>query len=60
MPQALGTSTGSTYPALKTSEARRNRMTAEAHKTHDHVPGRGYHDVGGLNPGPVDPNVTEV
>jgi hypothetical protein len=60
MPQALGTSTGSTYPALKTSEARRNRMTAEAHKTHDHVPGRGYHDVGGLNPGPVDPNVTEA
>lgn len=35
-------------------------MSADAHKTHDLEPGRGYHDVGGLNPGPVDPKVTEA
>ncbi len=35
-------------------------MTADADKSHDLAPGRGYHDVGGLNAGPVDPQVTDA
>jgi hypothetical protein len=35
-------------------------MKDPAQSTPGHEPGRGYHDIGGLNYGPVDPNVTDA
>lgn len=35
-------------------------MTSDEHFTAGHEPGRGYHDIGGLDYGSVDPKVTEA
>jgi hypothetical protein len=43
--------------AFRTDEA---SMTSDDHFTPGHEPGRGYHDIGGLDYGSVDPRVTDA